>query len=65
MSASDRAEHGAEELKGKAKGGLGEALGNEQMEAEGKSEESSAQVKQAGDKVKDAAGDVKDAFKRD
>ena len=65
MSTSDRAEHGAEELKGKAKGGLGEALGNEQMEAEGKNEESSAQVKQAGDKVKDAAGDVKDAFKRD
>jgi uncharacterized protein YjbJ (UPF0337 family) len=65
MSTSDKAEHGAEELKGKAKGGLGEALGNEQMEAEGKNEESSAQAKQAGDKLKDAAGDVKDAFKRD
>jgi uncharacterized protein YjbJ (UPF0337 family) len=65
VSTSDKAEHGAEELKGKAKGGLGEALGNEQMEAEGKNEESSAQVKQAGDKVKGAAGDVKDAFKRD
>jgi uncharacterized protein YjbJ (UPF0337 family) len=65
MSTSDKAEHGAEELKGKAKGGLGEALGNEQMEAEGKTEESSAQAKQAGDKLKDAAGDVKDAFKRD
>jgi len=65
MSTSDRAEHGAEELKGKAKSGIGDALGNEQMEAEGKNEESSAQVKQAGDKLKDAAGDVKDAFKRD
>jgi uncharacterized protein YjbJ (UPF0337 family) len=65
MSTSDRAEHGAEELKGKAKGGLGEALGNEQMEAEGKNEETSAQFKQAGDKVKDAAGDAKDALSGD
>jgi len=62
MSTSDRAEHGAEELKGKAKGGLGDALDNEQMEAEGKNEKSSAQLKQASDKVQDAAGDVKAAL---
>jgi uncharacterized protein YjbJ (UPF0337 family) len=65
MSTSDKAEHSAEELKGKAKGGLGDALDNEQMETEGKNEESSAQVKQAGDKLKDAAGDAKDALNRD
>jgi uncharacterized protein YjbJ (UPF0337 family) len=65
MSTSDRAEHGAEELKGKVKGGLGEAVGNEQMEAEGRNEESTAKVKQAGDKLKDAVGDVKDALHRD
>ena len=33
------------------------------MEAEGKADQSEANVKQAGDKAKDAVEDVKDAFK--
>ena len=61
MSTSDQVEHGAEELKGEAKSGVGDALGNEQMEAEGKQEEASADAKQAADKVEDDT----DALKRD
>ncbi len=63
MSSGDHAEHSAEELKGKVKSGVGDAVGNEQMQAEGKSEETSAKFKQAGDNLKDAAGDAKRAVK--
>ncbi len=60
MSGEDKARNKAEELKGKAKEGLGKATGNEQWEAEGKGEQGKADVKQAGEKVKDAAKDVFD-----
>ncbi|OXM72589.1 MULTISPECIES: CsbD family protein [Amycolatopsis] len=60
MSGEDKARNKAEELKGKAKEGLGRATGNEQWEAEGKGEQGKADVKQAGEKVKDAAKDVFD-----
>ena len=42
---------------------VGDATDNESLEAEGKADQSKANVKQAGEKVKDAADDVKDAFK--
>lgn len=60
MSTDDKAQNKAEELKGKAKEGLGKATGNEQWEAEGKGDQSKADVKQAGEKIKDAAKDVFD-----
>lgn len=58
MSAGDDIKHKSEELKGKAKEGIGDATDNHRMEAEGKAEQVSAKAKQAAD-------DVKDAFKRD
>jgi uncharacterized protein YjbJ (UPF0337 family) len=54
MSADDRARHKAEELKGKAKEGLGKATDNEQWQAEGKAEKNTSKLKQMGDKAKDA-----------
>jgi len=44
----------AEAAKGKAKEGVGNALDNEQMKAEGKGRQVTGNLKQAGEKVKDA-----------
>ncbi|MDT7797995.1 MAG: hypothetical protein QOI78_1428, partial [Actinomycetota bacterium] len=51
---NDKAEHKAEELKGRAKETVGDATGNEQWQAEGKTEQGKGALKQAADKVKDA-----------
>ena len=48
----------AEELKGKAKEGLGDATDNERLQAEGQGDQAKASAKQAGEHVKDAAKDV-------
>lgn len=50
----DKMEHKAEELGGKAKEALGKGTDDEQLEAEGRGEQTKANLKQAGDKVKDA-----------
>jgi uncharacterized protein YjbJ (UPF0337 family) len=63
MGFDDKISNTAEEAKGKVKEEFGDATDNESLEAEGKADQSEANVKQAGEKVKDAAGDVKDAFK--
>ena len=54
MGDNDKAQHKAEELGGKAKEALGDATDNERLEAEGRNEQTKANLKQAGDKVKDA-----------
>jgi uncharacterized protein YjbJ (UPF0337 family) len=53
MGFSDKMKHAAEEAKGKFKSGAGKATDNEQLEAEGKTDQTSADVKQVGDDVKD------------
>lgn len=54
MSASDKFENTAEDLKGKTKETAGKATGNEELEAEGKTDQAKANLKQAGENVKDA-----------
>jgi uncharacterized protein YjbJ (UPF0337 family) len=65
MSAAD-INNSAEKATGKVKEGLGKATDNEELEAEGQSDQVKASAKQAGENVKDAAkkaGDsIKDAF---
>lgn len=61
MSASDKVDNKAEELKGKAKEAVGKTTDDEELEAQGKADQGKANVKQAGEKVKDA---VKDVFDR-
>lgn len=51
MGTEDRMQNAAEDWKGKAKEGVGSAIGDEQMEAEGKMDQAKASVK---DKVEDA-----------
>ncbi|MGZ6788186.1 MAG: CsbD family protein, partial [Nocardioidaceae bacterium] len=54
MSGTDKAKNSAESAKGKAKEKLGGATGDRSMENEGKTDQSKADLKQAGEKVKDA-----------
>ena len=63
-----RIEGAAEELGGKIKKGVGHAIGNEQMEAEGRVTELKGEAKQAaakaGERVKGAAEQVGGALKK-
>jgi uncharacterized protein YjbJ (UPF0337 family) len=54
VGTDDKLGNKAQELGGKAKEGLGEATDDEQLQAEGRSDQTKADVKQAGEKVKDA-----------
>lgn len=53
MSAMDKLNNKAEELKGQAKEHVGGATGNEDMQAEGKADQASGNLKQAGEKIRD------------
>ena len=59
MSDTDKAKNKAQETKGKVKEGIGKAVGNERLKAEGKGDQAAADVKQAGEKVKDAGKSLK------
>ena len=54
MGIGDKISNAAEEAKGKAKEGVGEATDNDRLKAEGHADQASANLKQAGEKVKDA-----------
>ncbi|MGN6613121.1 MAG: CsbD family protein [Angustibacter sp.] len=54
MGADDKLENTGEDLKGKAKEAAGKLTDDERMEAEGKGDQSAADLKNAGEKVKDA-----------
>jgi len=54
MAMEDKLSNKAKEAKGKAKEATGSATGDEDMRAEGKSDQSKADLKQAGQKAKDA-----------
>ena len=53
MSGTDKLSNKVEELSGQAKEGVGSATGNRDLEAEGKADQASGNVKQAGEKIKD------------
>ena len=53
MSAIDKLKNKAEELSGEGTEHVGKATGNEQLEAEGRKDQASGNIKQAGEKVKD------------
>ena len=54
MGLDDKIRNAAQETSGKIKEGVGKATGDEEREAEGKADQSSANLKQAGENVKDA-----------
>jgi uncharacterized protein YjbJ (UPF0337 family) len=54
MSGMDKAKNAAEGTLGKAKEAVGKTTDDESLEAEGRKEQASSDLKQAGEKVKDA-----------
>lgn len=54
MSALDKVKNNIEDASGKAKEAAGKATGDHSTEAEGKSDQSKADLKNAGESVKDA-----------
>ncbi|WP_112249215.1 CsbD family protein [Kribbella monticola] len=54
MGAGDKMKNTADKLKGDAKEKIGDATDNEDLQAEGRVEESKADLKQATEKAKDA-----------
>ncbi|HEX4221061.1 MAG TPA: CsbD family protein [Pseudonocardiaceae bacterium] len=53
MSTGDKIDNKAEELKGKAKEGVGRATDDQELENQGKADQVKGNLKQAGEKVKD------------
>ena len=54
MGIGDKLDNQSQGLGGKAKEALGGATGDEEKQSEGKSDQTKADLKQAGEKVKDA-----------
>jgi uncharacterized protein YjbJ (UPF0337 family) len=54
MGFDDKVENAGREASGKAKEGTGKVTDNERLEAEGRAEQSEADLRRAGEKVKDA-----------
>jgi uncharacterized protein YjbJ (UPF0337 family) len=54
MGLDDKIENTAERLGGQSKETAGKATDNERLEAEGKTDQSKADLKDAGEKIKDA-----------
>ena len=53
MSGTDKLKNATESATGNAKEKVGSATGNEDLEAEGQVDQTSADAKQAGEKIKD------------
>lgn len=54
MGLDDKTQNASEKLGGKGKEAVGEATDDESLKAEGKGDQTKADLKQAGEKVKDA-----------
>lgn len=54
MSALDKAKNAVEDVEGKAKEALGKVSGDKDTENEGKADQATSDLKNAGEKVKDA-----------
>ncbi|MBQ0979293.1 CsbD family protein [Micromonospora zamorensis] len=54
MGIDDKINNATEDATGKLKEGAGRATDDEQLEAEGRTDQSKAKLKQAGEKIKDA-----------
>ena len=60
MGLGDKIQNTGEDAAGKVKEAAGKATGDRSLEAEGKGDQASASVKQAGEKAKDAVKDALD-----
>ncbi|MFD4369113.1 CsbD family protein [Rhodococcus sp. NPDC058521] len=60
MGIADKAENAKDDLTGKAKEAAGNVSGDNDLENEGKADQFTSAVKDAGEKAKDAASNIKD-----
>ncbi len=58
MGIADKISNSSEDAKGNAKEAVGDATDDEQMQAEGKTDQGKADMKQTGEKAKDAWNDA-------
>ena len=58
MATDDKLRNQGEDLKGKAKETIGRATDDEELEAQGRTDQAKSSLKDAGEKVKDAIKDV-------
>jgi uncharacterized protein YjbJ (UPF0337 family) len=65
MSLMDKIRNKLDQSKGMAKESTGRAIGNEQMQYEGKMEQAKANARQSGEHLRDAATNVRNAFHQD
>lgn len=63
MGLGDKINNAAEEAGGKVKEKTGETTGDRDLQAEGRGEQTRADLKQSGEKVKDATKGVTDSLK--
>jgi uncharacterized protein YjbJ (UPF0337 family) len=64
MGLDDKVDNTKDRITGRGKEAVGAATDDEELRAEGRGQQTEADVKDAGEKVKDAADKVGDAFKR-
>lgn len=64
MGVDDKFENKSEELGGKAKETIGNVTGDDDLQAEGATDQLKAKAKDVGEKVKDLGADVKDKFSK-
>ena len=65
MGYEDQASNKIDDLGGKAKEGLGKVTDNEELEAEGKTDQAKSSVKEGARKVKEGLSGIKDSLKGD
>ena len=64
MGVDDKFENNAEELGGRAKETIGDVTGDDQLEAEGATDQLKAKTKDVGESVKDLGSSVRDKFSK-
>jgi uncharacterized protein YjbJ (UPF0337 family) len=64
MGIDDKMDNAADRVTGRGKEVVGAATDDEDLRAEGRGQQTEADMKDAGEQAKDALGKAKDAFKR-
>ncbi|HJF75559.1 MAG TPA: CsbD family protein [Brevibacterium linens] len=64
MGVDDKFENNAEELGGRAKETIGDVTGDDQLKAEGATDQLKAKTKDVGESVKDLGSSVRDKFSK-
>ena len=64
MGVDDKFDNKAEEFSGKAKETVGDITGDDELKAEGATDQAKSQTKQVGEKIKDLGKGIKESFEK-